>query len=358
MIIDNLKKLASFKTISITDQPEEFNKLYDFVAAQLSSLNLIKKEYRNEQYLSVFWGTVENPDLLFTAHVDVVPAADEMFAPTQDDEKLSGRGILDMKFAIAGFIQVLNSIENIKDYSIGILLTPDEEVGGFNGLKYVLDNSALNPKAVILPDGGAQMSIEYAEKGIVHARITAHGKSAHGSRPWLGENAIEKLIETYAKVTAEIKNPKSDEWVTTVNAGKISGGVATNVVPDQAALDLDFRVVSESDRTKIKNLLSTLSKDPGIEAEVLVEGPSFELDKNDPYLLKYLDISEEITGQRPPLIPSAGASDARFFTEKNIPVIINRPLGDGIHSDNEWIDLKSLDRFTKILTEFAKLFKV
>ncbi len=358
MILKHLKVLTTFKTISILENPQEFSKLYDYVDQNLSSLKLVTKEYKKDQYISKFWGTVENPDLLLTAHIDVVPAEDSMFQPIEKNGKLSGRGVLDMKFALALFIDLFNNIENLNDYSIGILLTPDEETGGFDGTKYVLDHAKLTPKVVLLPDGGAQMSIENAEKGILHAKITAKGKSAHGSRPWLGVNAIDKLIKTYQKIKDIFPTPKTDEWLTTLNAGKISGGTATNVVPDQATLELDFRVISEDDRKYIKQVLAKLSEEPDIKAEVLVEGPSFELDKDNSYLNSYLDTAEKITGHRPPLIPSAGSSDARFFSEINIPVIISRPKGEGHHADYEWIDLKSLEIYAQIVTEFAKQFKI
>ena len=357
-MIDTLKKLVSFKTVSVNDQPEEFEKLYQYIDEKLSSLNLVTKEYKKDSYISKFWGTVENPDLLFTAHVDVVPADEKMFIPKEEEGKLFGRGVLDMKFAIASFIEVFQTIPNIKDYSVGMLLTPDEEAGGFYGTKFVLEDSSLSPKIVLLPDGGADMSIEYAEKGIVHARITANGKSAHGSRPWLGKNAIDILIDAYQRIKDEMRNPIDDQWVSTVNAGKIQGGTATNVVPDQAFLDLDFRVINESDRQKIKELLHQISKDSPINAEILIEGGSFELDKNNNYLIEYLDLSEKISGKRPLLIPSAGSSDARFFADKNIPVIISRPNGAGHHSENEWIEIESLQKYTEILIEFAKKFKI
>ncbi len=356
MLLRNLKTLISFKTISLIEQPEEFNKLYEFVDQQLSTLNLITREYKKDEYVSKYWGTVDNPDLLLTAHVDVVPADDGMFAAQDEDGKLSGRGALDMKFAIASFIKVFKDLPNLKDFSIGMLLTPDEETGGFNGTKYVLENEELNPKIVILPDGGANMSIEYAEKGIIHARIKATGKSAHGSRPWLGENAIDNLISAYQEIKEKIKNPNAGKWVSTVNAGKIIGGTATNVVPDLASLDLDFRFISETVRMKIIKLLKDLANNPNISTEIIAEGSSFELEKENKYLLAYLDIAEKITGKRPPLIPSAGSSDARFYAERKIPVIINRPLGEGIHSENEWINLKSLEQYTQILIEFCRTF--
>lgn len=357
MIKDNLKKLISFKTISVDSHPEEFTKLYQFVDEQLAEFQLVKKEFKKDNFTSLFWGTTENPELLLTAHVDVVPAQDQMFTPKEQDGKLYGRGVLDMKFAIAVFIQIFKSLSDLKDHSIGLLLTPDEETGGFNGTKYVLENFNFQPKVVLLPDGGAQMSIEYAEKGIIHTRVIAKGKSAHGSRPWLGKNAIDTLLESYVQIKNEVPNPDSDQWVTTVNAGKINGGTATNVVPEEASLDLDFRVISEEERQRVKNLLKKLSEENEyISTEIIVEGSSFELDKDNENLKGYLDIAEQITNTRPLLIPSAGSSDARFFSEKKIPVIINRPFGEGHHSENEWIDLESLDQYYKILLNFAKKF--
>ena len=75
----------------------------------------------------------------------------------------------------------------------GIIITADEEIGGANGARQALKE--IKAAFCVALDGGSLKKIVIKEKGIVRLKLVARGKTAHGARPWLGENAIEKLIE-------------------------------------------------------------------------------------------------------------------------------------------------------------------
>ncbi|MDI1352580.1 MAG: M20/M25/M40 family metallo-hydrolase, partial [bacterium] len=134
--------------------------------------------------------------LWLVAHIDVVPADPNMFTLAVKDHRIVGRGVLDMKLGVAYYIEFLKELgaSNLKNYDIGVMLTSDEEVGGMNGVRYLLDEQGYRGKIGFLPDGGFDWKIEEAAKGILWIKIKVHGVASHGSRPWLGVNAINNLI--------------------------------------------------------------------------------------------------------------------------------------------------------------------
>ncbi len=347
-----LHQLISFKTVSTTDNSDQFSKLFDYVNNQIKALNLIQRSFKSKNVISHLWSTDSNPQILLAAHVDVVPADDKQFQAIIKNGRLYGRGAIDMKFAVAVFISILNELPNLKTKSIGLLLTSDEEKGGQNGTKYVLQTSKLQPKLVLLPDAAPNMKVEYAEKGIWQIRLNALGQAAHAARPWLGQNAIDSLIDVYQSLKAQFPNPKTDQWQVTINVGKMTGGTATNVVAAEAALNLDIRFTNLKEFAQIKSSLNKLIKNKSITIEVLLEASSYYLSPDNKYLKQYLKVSHQVLGKKPELYQSAGASDARFYAEKGIPTILQSPLGGGQHSDDEWIDLKSLENYYSIVKNF------
>lgn len=354
-MIDNLKTFIGYKTTHEDNNKVEFVKLFNKVHKELDNLQLQEINFSDQGYQSCLWSTRNNPDLLLISHVDVVSGKSSQFIPKVEDGKLYGRGAIDMKFAISVFIQLLNNLPDLHNRSIGLLLTSDEEIGGMHGVKYVLDKTDIKPKCVLMPDGGTNMTIEQSEKGILHIQLQAKGVSAHGSRPWLGDNAIDKLIDAYLLLKRQFPNPKNEQWTVTLNAGKVNGGTATNAVPDEATMNIDIRVPTKTDRTQVLNYLNKISQGD-VSYKVLIEGANFELPTDSSYLKKYQNSAKKVSGRELDLIKSAGSSDARFFAEKNIPVIINRPIGDGHHTDNEWINLESIEQFYKITFDFVDNF--
>ncbi|NIU59932.1 MAG: peptidase dimerization domain-containing protein, partial [Phycisphaerae bacterium] len=81
------------------------------------------------------------------------------------------------------------------DLQFGVMITADEEIGGANGARQALKE--IKAEFCIALDGGGLNKIVIKEKGIVKLKLIARGKTAHGARPWLGENAIENLINDY-----------------------------------------------------------------------------------------------------------------------------------------------------------------
>lgn len=350
----NLIKLISHKTVSGLDSQDKVLDLYGFVSNEAEKYNLKVEKVNSNGFNNLIVSTNKKNlnSIILTAHVDVVPAKEYQFKATTEDNKLYGRGASDMKFAVACFLEFFKDVHKVRNHNIKFILTSDEEIGGTNGIKYLYENHYFDTaKVVILPDGGSNFDIVTKEKGIFHLRITAKGKSTHASRPFEGDNAIDKLICYYEKIKLSFNDFSKSNWVNTLNASKISAGTAINVVPDVATMDIDIRFTEDFTINNIKNLLTKdLSDD--ISLEILATGNSVGINFNDPYIEKLRKIIEKHTGHSPNQALDYGASDARHLVDLNIPIIMFKPICDGHHSDNEWIDIKSLEDYYTILKDF------
>jgi succinyl-diaminopimelate desuccinylase len=348
-----LKDLITFKTYEgYENKKNEVDKLYKYVKKYLGKNYIYKYVVSNNQpSLIAYKNTAQKANIVLQAHIDVVPGNDNQFIPVVKKNKLYGRGASDMKFALASYLVVLKELRK-ENHSIALWLTADEEIGGFDGIRYLLNTKKLSCKFCILPDGTNNWSVTTEAKGVLHFLLKSQGKSAHGSKPWLGENAIETLLKAYPKLKKELHVKKNkSHWHNTLNIGKIEGGVATNSVPETATVFCDYRFTSLYSLNSIRKILKNFAVKNNLLYEEKVAGNAYSLDMKNPLVKEYLRIMRENS------IPfeyakDHGSSDARFFAEKNIPAFLLKPICGGDHSDKEWIDLSSLKTFTFLLKQF------
>lgn len=356
MLKSYLQKLISFKTLS-HDHKANLEALQWF-HAEVKDLPVHSKFYSFGGFPSLLITTrkTKKPKIILAAHVDVVDASAGMFRMRQAGTKLYGRGAFDMKFAAASYLTILKEMSrNVKDYDFGVLLTTDEEIGGANGVSALLDKG-LSCEFCVIPDGGYDWAIERGAKGAMQLQVESYGKSAHGSRIWQGKNAIDQLNNFLQQVRglfpAEPCGTK-DHWHDTFNLGQISGGMAANSIPDYAEAKINIRLTEKNSVERaLRRIKAIQKKYSGIKLNMLSAMAPYKILENNPLFQKFLSVLEENLRQKPVFIKSHGACDARFFLARKIPVVSLRPIGGGHHGEKEWVDLKSLEQFTRILKQF------
>ena len=137
--------------------------------------------------------------LVIYTHVDVVPTGDDWstdpFRMVLKEGRAYGRGTSDSKGAVAGLIAALQALlKNGKPkYNLSILLTTDEEVGGYSGLCFFADQGLIKGDYMLCMDGFCD-DLVIGSNGIVTWEVTVHGKSAHSGSSFLGINALEKSL--------------------------------------------------------------------------------------------------------------------------------------------------------------------
>lgn len=340
---------------SIASKPDNLKKVVDLVEDYFHDSNLIIKRFEQNQKHSIVISNqdVKEFDVLMMGHLDVVPAKPEMFIPTEEEGKLIGRGTADMKAAVAVMMKIMKEETPNMKKSVGLMLTTDEEIGGKHGADYLVNEIGYRAKVGLVPDGGiAPENVFIANKGVAHFKITTKGKTAHGSRPWLGENAIDKLFDGYTELIKNFENKDASVWKNTCSLGMISGGHAANAVPDFVECYLDIRFTEDHSLEEMKDLVASHLKDS--EVELLAHGlPSATSEENE-YIKYYAGSVKETVGADLCCERSHGGNDGRFLTQFGTPIIVSRPISGGQHEDGEWVQIDALEPFYKVYQGFLK----
>jgi succinyl-diaminopimelate desuccinylase len=346
-VIDLTKDLIRYKTMH--SKPEEIHRCASFIQnyLQKNGLPCRRLDHRDVPSILVMPPTGFAPVLLMS-HIDVVDAPDALFEPFEKEGNLYGRGSIDDKYAAAlSLVLIKNHLKHLKPREhlpFGILITGDEEIGGANGARMALPE--LKTDFCIALDGGSVSKIVVKEKGILRLKLVAKGKTAHGARPWLGENAIENLIADYLKLKTYFDLCSPDHWHRTLNFSRIQAGQSDNQVPDYAEALFDIRYTDNDD---VEELIEKIRNET--RGELIVE-------KNDPLFLggesPYLDLLLEISKDTRVGFEH-GASDARFLSDHGIKGIVWGANGDlSQHSLNEHVNIDSVARLYELLDEFMK----
>jgi len=284
--------------------------------------------------------------VLLMSHIDVVEGAEDLFTPRVENGCLYGRGSLDDKYAVAlSMVLAARAAERStadEPPPVGLLITGDEETGGIYGAKSALAD--IRTDFGIALDGGAVDKIVVKEKGILRLRLVSRGKAAHGSRPWMGENAIESLINDYEKIREVFGENQPDAWHRTLNFSQVSAGGSFNQVPDRAEAGFDIRYTDDDDPDDLAaRLQSAVSGDIAVEAKE----PIFFGGESD-YLTRLLSVAKDAaTGFE------HGASDARFLSGFGIAGIVWGADGDrSAHCPDEHVNIDSIARLADLLERF------
>lgn len=350
-VLNILTDLVSFSSVSGDFIPTE--ECFRYLRKYLTDRGLEASLLRSNDYPSIFASTQgsKKPMLLLQAHMDVVPATPEHFKLTERDGRLYGRGVFDMKFAAACYLQLIEELKDELDrYDFGLMLTADEEIGGQNGVGYLLEQG-YSADVCLLPDGGDEWRIESTCNGVWLIKLVSNGKTAHGSRPWDGVNAIDNLVAGLSELKSlfgELEVGKNS-----VTVSQISGGQAINQVPDYAEATVDMRFVSQADMDKHCQAIELIAGGRGLQIETVARLKAGTLDMTDRRVIDFMVIAERVRGQPIGLNHSLGSTDSHYFAKKGIPAIVIRPHGGGHHSDEEWIDKAELLKFYEMLKAYV-----
>ena len=355
-----LRRLIQIKSVS--ENIPELTRIVDFVEEELKGVgDIYSRRYLVNNKPSIFYSfyNTYHPKILFVGHLDVVNGRDEDFIPRREGDLLYGRGSIDMKGSCAVMIELIKALSREEEKpNVGFLFTTDEEVGSENGVKYLVEKEGIGGEFVIIPDGGEDFQLVTEGKGVFHVKIVARGVATHGSRVFLGENALDKLVQIYTELKSHFHpEPCGDpeHWHNTINLGKIVGGDSVNRVPDYGEMYLDIRFVYPFTVKKIEELLKGIvSKYEGVEYELISTGETVFTPQDNPYLIKYKRIAEEVLNRKLSFSKEHGATDGRFFSERGMPVLITAPRGGNIHGNDEWVDLNSLEALFNIFFRFVK----
>ena len=305
--------------------------------------------------------------LIFNGHLDVVPAGNPSqwkyppFRGTLSKGRIYGRGASDMKSGIASFIHALSTIERSKmrlhQGAVVLHLVSDEESHGRQGMGFLTQKERIRGDAALVGEP-TDLQPVIAQKGALWLRISTLGKSAHGSRPHLGVNAVEKmmkLMERLNSIPLETEHPMLGK--PTLNVGTIQGGTKINIVPDRCEIEVDRRMLPGEKKGEViekmkETLDSLLSRDPFFQyrmEEIDFAEPS-EVNPEEEIVKIAVDAIQDVMGKKPSLRAFSGFTDSRFYINQcHIPTLIFGPGEvDQSHTTDESVEVEALVQAARI----------
>ena len=295
----------------------------------------------------------KHPCVVFHGHLDVVPGLPEQFESRVEGDRLYGRGAYDMKAALAAMMCALKDLEQQDRVVVRLTCVPDEESEEIDerSTKDVVRRGLGGDFAITGEPTDLHIGIE--AKGVLVMRIEVHGRAAHSSTPWLGENAVLKAIDVFRAIESLPFTRLSSEMFDSpsLNLGRIQGGDALNKVPDLCTMAVDVRYLPGQDPGEILEQVRTI---PGIEVTRTFIWPPVTVSRTDPYVRALRGaVSRSISGEVMS-VGRDGASDAAAFLGAGIPAVEFGPEGAGHHGPEEWVSLTSLARYRRALGDFVR----
>ncbi len=350
--MDDERVLAERLISYDTSRPEELTAAAGFVKGWLESRD-ITVGHHDHLGLPVLVADTGSRDpaapcVVFHGHLDVVPGDTAQFTPRIEGDKLFGRGAYDMKGALAAMMCALKDLDGQDRVRVRLVCVPDEE-------SEELESRSTDAMVALGYTGNfaitgepTDMHIGIAAKGVLVLRIDVHGRSAHSSTPWLGENAVLKAVDVYRSILALPFARESSEMFDrpSINLGRIAGGRALNMVPDLCTMSVDVRYLPGQDPAEIVAQVATIE---GIDVTDTFIHPTVSVPRTNPYVRALRDaVSRSIRGEVMS-IGRDGASDAAAFIEAGVPAVEFGPAGAGHHGPEEWVSLSSLARYRRAL---------
>ncbi|HCY7787512.1 TPA: ArgE/DapE family deacylase [Staphylococcus aureus] len=342
-----------------------------------------------------------SPILALSGHMDVVDAGNQdnwsypPFQLTEKDGKLYGRGTTDMK---GGLMALVVSLIELKEQNelphgtIRLLATAGEEKEQ-EGTKLLADKGYLDDVDGLIIAEPTGSGIYYAHKGSMSCKVTATGKAVHSSVPFIGDNAIDTLLEFYnlfKEKYSELKQQDTKHELDvapmfksligkeiseedanyasglTAVCSTINGGKQFNSVPDEASLEFNVRPVPEYDNDFIESFFQNIINDVDsnkLSLDIPSNHRPVTSDKNSKLITTIKDVASSYVEQDEIFVSAlVGATDASSFLGDNKDNVDLAIFGPGnplmAHQIDEYIEkdmyLKYIDIFKEASIQYLK----
>lgn len=317
--------------------------------------------------------------LLLVTHYDIVPVGNgwhtNPLSLTIKNGKAFGRGASDDKGGIVEAFGAIREIvkKNKTRYNIKLVCACDEEVGGRYGLRYVCQKHKKDVQAdlALVIDSGVE-NIVTGCSGVLDGKITIKGKAWHAGYPHQADNAIYKAIRVveeirklekkiekrYSKLKAPKGSPHKKVW-NRLNVTVFNSGEKSNVIPGEAIVEFDYRMLPEqkpSDAKKeIRNMLKKINKKFGIKTKLEFEQahPGYITNARSPIVQEFQKYVSKVFGRKE-IVGQLGAIDGTYTAAAGIPSIGFGPGGGNHHAPDEFIPLNDIKKMRKLIVKFCE----
>lgn len=297
--------------------------------------------------------------ILLLCHMDTVfPLSTLEKMPFREaDGKLFGPGVLDMKSGIVISLAALEELQQSGDLNrpITLLCTSDEETGSLTSEPLIKELAQKSELVLVMESALLDGSLKTWRKGVGEFWVRVTGRAAHaGGAHEEGRNAIEEMSHQ----VLIIQKLTNYERGTTLNVGVIHGGTVSNVVPEEAVIQVDARVLQPGEWERIEAEMQALK--PILDGTALqitgsLNRPPMPFDATMKSTFEKAKSIAKDVGIELNAGGTGGGSDANFVAPLGIPVLDGLgAIGEGLHSEQEFIFADSLQERAKLLAALLR----
>lgn len=380
-VIELAEQLLEFDT---QNPPGQTADLIEWLDTRFSELGLPTEQYAIDPAkpnLVVTLPGETDREFCTNGHVDTVPFDAEEWTHDplgeRDGDRLYGRGATDMKGQIASMLSTARAYVETgttPPMTLQFVIVSDEEIGGAAGLAAMLEADRIQADACVIGEPTCEEgrhSVTVADRGSIWLTLEARGQAAHGSRPALGENAIDRLYngitvlrERFGTQALDLDptiEPLIDESVAyyepimgeatarnlfeypTINLGTIEGGESINSVPQSARAEIDIRLTAGVQTpeilAEIRNCIDSCSGVTIVNVSWSV-GTAEEVDS--PLVEAVVSAAEETTGDRVYRRSATGGGDAKKLRNVGVPTVEFALGTDTVHAVDEYTTVDAI----------------
>jgi len=361
--------------------PAKYKEVSKFVESKFKEIGL-ETITKRKNVIGTYEAS-DGPSLILYGHMDTVPIYDgwtkDPFGAEIIDGKIYGRGACDDKACVTAEIFAFKALIEPgidRNGKLTVVSAIDEESGGFNGVKLLLDKKHINGDACLLGDGRGGFPAAFTG-GFAFVTFQITGKKAHAlsfpdipkyRNEFSGINAVQKMVKIlnfltdlqneYIEIETQYPNfPGHPSKVTTINLAKIEGGKKMSTVPDNCLLYCIINTIPEHDVKTIKNRIlkfveESKKEDPDLDIKVnfAFSFEPFITNTDGKFAKSVQQAVNTVYNEDREFKMFQSANDGHWFHEAGIECIL---MGVGthennVHAEDEFVSIEDLIATTKI----------
>lgn len=363
--LEILERLIGFDTVSSKSNLGIIAFIEDYLRERGFETHRVSDATGEKAGIFASLGPKGSGGVMLSGHTDVVPVENQPwtkdpFRLSLSEERLYGRGTTDMKGYLASMLSLADRAQSeTLQAPLKLAFSYDEEIGVV-GIKDMI--GALEP-TVGLPDvcyvgEPTNMQVAIGHKGKAALRATCIGQSGHSALApkfvnalHLGADFIHELCSLQQDfIENGARDPSYDIPYTTVHVGKMQGGMALNIVPDQAVIDFEYRHLAEDPAAGILDRIQAAASRVSDRYQSRFAGAKIDVEQYNSYPGLSVDEKSDVVAQAKRLSQSNGVTkvpygtEAGYFAGLGIPTVVCGPgsmEGQG-HKPDEYLEVREL----------------